>query len=330
MLRRLIAILSLFVLAGLGWLGWYASTPVTQAQLPAEFSIASGTHLRGAAQQFEAMGLISHPTAFVLLGRLLGQAGKVKAGSYMVGKPLSPYQLLNKVTLGETLLAKVTVIEGWSFAQMRAAIDADPHLRHDSAGMSDADLLKAIGAIEAYPEGLFFPDTYFFDAGASDLDLYRRAYHTLAGKLATAWQGRLAGLPYASPYQALIMASIVEKETGAPDERPLIASVFLNRLRIGMRLQTDPTVIYGLGERYDGNLRKVDLLTDTPYNSYTRAGLPPTPIALPSEAAIDAVLHPDSSRALYFVAKGGGRHQFSNTLDEHNRAVDRYQRGGRG
>ena len=322
--------LSLSAVAALAWLAWYASSPVTPAQLPAEFSIAPGSHLRKAGQELEARGLIRHPAAFVLLGRLLGQAGKIKAGSYLLNRPLSPYQLLNKITLGETLLAKVTVIEGWTFAQMRAALDAQPRLKHDTAGLSDAELMRAIGATESHPEGLFFPDTYYFDAGSSDLDLYRRAYHTLAGKLAAAWQGRAAGLPYQTPYQALIMASIVEKETGAPDERPLIAAVFINRLRIGMRLQTDPTVIYGLGQRYDGNLRKADLLADTAYNSYTRAGLPPTPIALAGEAAIQAALHPEDSRALYFVAKGSGRHQFSNTLEEHNRAVNRYQRGGRG
>lgn len=331
MFRRLTAILVLILLAGLAWLAWYASTPASSAaQFPVEFSIAPGSHLRSAAQDFESLGLIRYPTAFVVLGRLLGQAGKIKAGSYMASKPLSPYQLLNKVTLGETLLAKATVIEGWSFRQMRAALNENPRLKHDTAGLSDAEILAAIGAEERHPEGLFFPDTYYFDPGSSDLNIYRRAYHTMAATLAGAWPDRAAGLPYATPYQALIMASIVEKETGAPDERPLIAAVFLNRLRIGMRLQTDPTVIYGLGERYDGNLRKVDLLADTAYNSYTRAGLPPTPIALPSAEAIGAVLHPEDSKALYFVAKGGGRHQFSNTLEEHNRAVNRYQRGGKG
>lgn len=330
MFRRLTILVALVLVAAIGWLGWYASTPAGLARFPVEFSIPPGSHLRSAAQEFEARGLIRHPAAFVLLGRLLGQAGKIKAGSYLVSQPLSPYQLLNKVTLGETLLAKVTVIEGWSFRQMRAALDENPRLRHDTARMSDAELLAALGAQERHPEGLFFPDTYYFDPGGSDLDVYRRAYRTMAATLAEAWPGRAAGLPYATPYQALIMASIVEKETGAPDERPLIAAVFLNRLRIGMRLQTDPTVIYGLGADYDGNLRKVDLLADTPYNSYTRAGLPPTPIALPSAEAIRAVLHPEASKALYFVAKGGGRHQFSNTLDEHNRAVNRYQRGGKG
>lgn len=330
MLRRLILVLLLAALAGLGWLLWYAAMPRVPERLPAEFSIASGSSLSRAAQDLAAAGLIRQPAAFVLLARLLGQAGNVKAGNYLVDGPISPYRLLGKITLGETQLVKVTVVEGWTFAQMRAALNGHAQLRHDTAAMNDAELLQAIGAAETHPEGLFFPDTYYFDAGSSDLDLYRRAYHTLAARLAEAWQGRAAGLPYRTPYEALIMASIVEKETGAPDERPLIAAVFRNRLRIGMRLQTDPAVIYGLGERFDGNLRKVDLVTDTPYNTYTRAGLPPTPIALAGGAAIEAAMHPADSAALYFVAKGAGRHQFSDTLDEHNRAVNRYQRGGGG
>ncbi len=329
MLVRLAAIFIFLVLLTLGGFAWYATTPATSAQLPTEFTIAYGSSVRKAAQKLEEKGVIRHPLAFVALVRLLGQAGKIKAGSYSLDQPLSPYQVLNKITQGDTMLTKITVIEGWTFKQMRAAIDAHPRLKHETAGLSDADLLRALGASETHPEGLFFPDTYFFDADASDLVLYKRAYRVLAEKLETAWQGRDAGLPYKTPYQALTMAAIVEKETGAADERPLIAAVFVNRLRLGMRLQTDPSVIYGLGDRYNGNIRKVDLQTDTPYNTYTRAGLTPTPIALPSEGAIQAVMHPETSSALYFVAKGGGRHQFSNTLAEHDRAVSRYQRGGK-
>jgi UPF0755 protein len=325
----LAAFFAFLVLLILGGFIWYATTPATPAQLPTEFTIAYGSSLRKAAQKLEEKGVIRHPLAFVAMVRLLGQDSKIKAGSYSLDRPLSPYQVLNKITLGDTMLTKITVIEGWTFAQMRAAVDAHPRIKHESAGMTDAELLRAIGASETHPEGLFFPDTYFFGAESSDLLLYKRAYRVLAEKLDTAWQGRDAGLPYKTPYQALIMASIVEKETGAVDERPMIAGVFVNRMRLGMRLQTDPTVIYGLGDRYDGNIRKVDLQTDTPYNTYTRAGLTPTPIALPSEGAIQAVMHPENTSALYFVAKGGGRHQFSNTLAEHNRAVNRYQRGGR-
>jgi len=328
-LRRLSFLLLLALVLGVVWLGWYGSRPVTPAQLPVDFSILSGNSLKAVAHNLEAKGLIEQPLAFVVLGRILGQASKIKAGSYLLDKPLSPYRLLDKITSGETKLSKLTVVEGWTFRQMRAELDRRADVHHDTQGMTDAAILKAIAPGEAHPEGLFFPDTYYFDGGDSDLKIYRRAYDLMQKRLAAAWQGKRAGLPYEKPYQALIMASIVEREPGAPDERPLIAAVFLNRLRIDMPLQTDPTVIYGLGERYDGNIHKSDLENDTPYNTYTRHGLPPTPIALPSEEAIAAVLHPAASKALYFVAKGGGRHQFSNTLDEHNRAGYRYQiKGG--
>ena len=201
-----------------------------------------------------------------------------------------------------------------------------PLLKHDSADMSDAELLQAIGAEESHLEGLLFPDTYFYAPHTSDLDVLRRAYRLQHDKLLAAWEARAPGLPYRTPYEALILASIVEKETGAASERPRIAGVFLNRLKRGMRLQTDPAVIYGLGENFDGNLRKADLQTDTPYNTYTRTGLPPTPIAMPSEAAIEAALNPARTDALYFVARGDGTHVFSSTLEAHNRAVNRYQR----
>jgi UPF0755 protein len=219
----------------------------------------------------------------------------------------------------------ITFIEGWTFRQMREALNRQQGLRHLSMSRSDEELMRAIGAKESKPEGLFFPDTYYFSADMSDLDILKRAYLTMQRKLDAAWQSRAPGLPYRDAYEALIMASIVEKETGSGDERPLIASVFLNRLKLNMRLQTDPTVIYGLGEAFDGNLRKRDLLADTSYNTYTRGGLPPTPIAMPGLAAIEAALHPEPSKALYFVGKGNGRHAFSTTLDEHNRAVARYQ-----
>lgn len=329
MFRKLIRLLFLLLAAGVVWLGWYGSVPVAPERLPVEFSIPQGSSLKSVARNFEAKGMIEHPLGFVVLGRLMGQANKIRAGNYLVGKPLSPYRLLAKITSGDTLLSKVTIVEGWNFHQMRQEFDSRPDIRHDSAGMTDAALLQAVGAGESFPEGLFFPDTYYYDAGESDLNLYRRAYHMMQKRLTAAWEGREAGLPYENAYQGLIMASLIEKETGAPDERPLIASVFLNRLRIGMPLQTDPTVIYGLGDRYDGNIHKSDLQTDTPYNTYTRRGLPPTPIALPSEESMMAAMHPATSKALYFVAKGGGRHQFSNTLEEHNRAVYRYQiKGG--
>jgi UPF0755 protein len=220
----------------------------------------------------------------------------------------------------------VQFIEGWNWREVRAVLAAQPLLKDDSAGMSNAELMQAIGAEESHLEGLLFPDTYFYAPHTSDIQVLRRAYRLQQEKLMAAWETRAPGLPYRTPYEALIMASIVEKETGAAFERPQIAGVFVNRMRLGMRLQTDPTVIYGLGERFDGNLRKADLQRDTPYNTYTRRGLPPTPIAMPSEAAIRAALNPATTDALYFCARGDGTHVFSSNLAAHNRAVNRYQR----
>jgi UPF0755 protein len=329
--RWLSSLVLLATLLALGWLAWYVISPmrVAGAVYPLSFTVEKGHSLKRASEDMAAAGALTEPGLFVLLARLKGQAGAIKAGNYALDRPASPLELLRKLTLGDTVLGRLTVIEGWRFMDMRRAIDAHPDLRHDTAGMSDSELLRAIGAEETHPEGLFFPDTYFFDAGSSDLALYRRAYQSLRQHLAASWQARAGDLPYRNAYEALIMASIIEKETGAPDERPLIASVFVNRLRIGMRLQTDPTVIYGLGDRFDGNLRRVDLQTDTPYNTYTRAGLPPTPIALAGLDSIQAAVNPARTRLFYFVSKGQGRHEFSENLDAHNRAVWRYQRGGR-
>lgn len=331
-MRKLFAkVLTLFFLVGLGLAGWlvfYAGKTMDGlgATYPMGFSIERGSTLKMAGEDLEAAGILEHPWAFVLIARLRGLSGAVKAGSYALEGPITPMALMRKITEGETVLGKLTVVEGWRFAEMRRIVDAHPDLRHDSAGMSDAELLQAVGANELHPEGLFFPDTYFFDTGSSDLALYRRAYVAMKKQMEAQWAERSEGLPYRTPYEALILASIIEKETGAPEERTHIASVFINRMRIGMRLQTDPTVIYGLGDRFDGNLRKDDLLADTPYNTYTRAGLPPTPIALPGAAALRAALNPEQSRALYFVAKGNGRHEFSDNLEAHNRAVARYQK----
>jgi UPF0755 protein len=283
-------------------------------------------HLRSLSVMLEREGVIGSAQAFWLLGRALGKAGTLKVGVYTLDRPLTPLELYGKIQRGEVSQAIVQFIEGWSWREVSAALAAQPMLKHDSAGMSDAELLRAIGAEERHPEGLLFPDTYFFAPHSSDLGVLRRAYRMQHERLMAAWEARAPGLPYRTPYEALIMASIVEKETGAAFERPMIAGVFLNRLRLGMRLQTDPTVIYGLGERFDGNLRKVDLQTDTPYNTYTRRGLPPTPIAMPSEAAIRAALNPAKTDALYFVSRRDGTHVFSSNLAAHNNAVNRYQR----
>jgi UPF0755 protein len=240
--------------------------------------------------------------------------------------PLTPLQLLRKLVNGEVTPRQIRFVEGWTFAQMRTALDDYPWIDHASRGMSEAEILKALNIPHAHAEGWFFPATYDISTGNTDLSVLKRAYRVMQQRLALAWGTRATGLPYQTPEQALTMASIIEKETGNAAERPLIAAVFLNRLRLGMRLQTDPCVIYGLGSTFDGDLRKRDLQTDTPYNTYTRAGLPPTPIAMPGMAAIKAALHPANSNDLYFVSKGNGTHCFTERLADHNRAVERYQK----
>ncbi|MCB1909102.1 MAG: endolytic transglycosylase MltG [Rhodocyclaceae bacterium] len=310
-----------------GGLYWAAHRPLAQPDGPVDFTIARGSSARAAANAIRASGIDVDPRLFAWIARLTDKARQLKAGSYEIARPVSTWQLLAKLTAGDVSLREMRLIEGWTFAQVRAAIDAQADLAHDSKGMSDSEILAAIGAAEAHPEGLFFPDTYLFDLQASDLDLYRRAYREMQQRLAAAWQARAEGLPLASPYEALILASIVEKETGRAEDRPMIAAVFVNRLQRGMRLQTDPTVIYGLGAQFDGNLRRRDLERDTPYNSYTRAGLPPTPIGMPGAASLAAALAPADARHLYFVARGDGSSEFSLTLREHNRAVARYQLG---
>jgi len=325
-IKRLLLLTILAALLGAGGLTWYAQQPLHIQPLPRTVNVTPGMNLKSLSTMLQREGVVGNAQVFWLLGRVLGKGGTLRAGVYMLDKPLTPLGLYDTFERGEVTQAIVQFIEGWNWREVRAELAAQPLLKHDSADMSDAELLQAIGAEESHPEGLLFPDTYFYAPHTSDLDVLRRAYRLQHDKLLAAWETRAPGLPYRTPYEALIMASIVEKETGAAFERPQIAGVFLNRLKLGMRLQTDPTVIYGLGERFDGNLRKVDLQRDTPYNTYTRAGLPPTPIAMPSEASIQAALNPAKTNALYFVARGNGTHVFSSTLEAHNRAVNRYQR----
>ncbi len=294
-----------------------------------EFRVPAGAGVRAIALSAQAAGVGVQADAMVAAARLSGAATNLRAGRYAVERGITLAGLLDKLKAGDVLREKVTVVEGITFRELRAALASASELKPDSASMSIAELLKAVGASEAHPEGLFAPDTYVYDPGTSDLDVLRQAYRRQAKLLQEAWDARAPDLPYRTPYEALVMASIVEKETGQASERGQIAGVFVNRLRLGMLLQTDPTVIYGLGEKFDGNLRKRDLVTDGPYNSYTRAGLPPTPIALPGRASIEAALKPANTKALYFVSRGDGTSQFSNSLGEHNRAVDKYQRGGR-
>jgi UPF0755 protein len=328
-LRILFGLSVAVVAAFCGGFAYYATSEVVPPSAPVQLSLQSGSSLRSAAQQMERAGVLRHPELFVVMARLLGEAGNIKAGIYEIEGPIAPFRLLRKVTLGEVTQAAVTFVEGWTFRQARKALDDHPALRHDTRGLADAEILKRLAADAVSPEGLFFPDTYHFSVGASDLTVLRRSYRLMQSHLETRWPARADGLPLATAYEALILASIVEKETGREEDRPLVAAVFLNRLRKGMLLQADPTVIYGMGEAFDGNLRKRDLTTDTPYNTYTRVGLPPTPIALPGLASLIVTLNPPRSDVLYFVARGDGSSQFSRTLGEHERAVTKYQRSGR-
>lgn len=308
-----------------GWMVYFAFSPLALEQSPHELEIKNGSSLRAVARQLADEKLIVEPWSFVVLVRILGKAGDIKAGNYLLEGKVTPYQVFLKLTRGDVTQSQLVFIEGWTFRQMRKALDDHPGVRHATLNMPEREILQQIGAEGESAEGLFFPDTYYFSRGMSDISILKRAYRAMQSRLDQAWNGRAPDVPYTTPYEALTMASIIEKETGQPSERPMIAAVFVNRLRIGMRLQTDPTVIYGLGEGFDGNLHKRDLLEDTPYNTYTRAGLPPTPIAMPGAEAIQAALHPAKSQALYFVAKGNGAHYFSGSLTEHNRAVARYQ-----
>lgn len=325
-IKRFFLLSLLLALLAAAALGWYALNPVSLRTDPADFSIRPGSSLKSATRQMIESGVELNAWQFNLLGRLLGKAGTIKAGSYEVGRGVTPLALLDKLTAGEFTQAEVVFIEGWSFRQVRAALDADPAVRHDSAALGDDEIMTRLGATGRSPEGLFFPDTYLFGRGASDLDVLKRAYKAMDRQLQAAWQKRAPDLPYRSPYEALIMASVIEKETGRAADRALIGGVFVNRLRLGMMLQTDPTVIYGLGEKFDGKLRKKDLLADTPHNTYIRAGLPPTPIAIPGLASLQAAMNPAKTTALYFVARGDGSSEFSRTLPEHERAVAKYQR----
>jgi UPF0755 protein len=312
-----------------GYAAWYLGSPVRIGKYPVEVEIPRGAGFRTAIEQLEKSGIAIRRTEFELLARTLGKERDIKAGSYEISQPLTPLELLQKLTRGDVTQAEVRLLEGWTFAQFRAALDASPHLRHDTRGMSDTDILARLSAAEGHAEGLFFPDTYLFGKGASDLAVLRRSYRAMARHLKEEWEARDAAVPYRSPYEALIMASIVEKETGQAGERDMIGGVLVNRLRIGMRLQVDPTVIYGLGASFDGNLKRNHLAEDGPYNTYTRAGLPPTPIAMPGLASLRAAVRPGKTDAMYYVSRNDGSSHFSRTLEEHNRAVARYQRGGR-
>lgn len=330
MLKTLLGFVLLAAAAATGYGAWYVGSPVRIAKYPVEVEIPRGAGFRTAIEQLEKAGIAIRRYEFELLARAHGKVRDIKAGSYEILQPVTPLELLQKLTRGDVTQAEVRLLEGWTFAQFRAALDASPHLRHDTTGMSDADILARLNVTETHPEGLFFPDTYLFGKGASDLAVLRRSYGAMARHLKEEWEARDTTIPYRSPYEALIMASIIEKETGQAGERDMIGGVLVNRLRIGMRLQVDPTIIYGLGAAFDGNLKRSHLVEDSPYNTYTRAGLPPTPIAMPGLASLRAAVRPGKTDAMYYVSRNDGSSHFSRTLEEHNRAVARYQlRGGR-
>lgn len=328
LLKILILVLSLSVVAA-GGLLWWANQPLKLRNSPLDFRVTAGSSLRSAITQMRDAGIDVEPTLLSIVARVIRADTAIKAGSYAVKDGVTPMRLLNKLLKGKVTQGELTLVEGWTLRQWRTRMDSHPDLIHETKGLSEAQIVAQLGLDVRSLEGRLFPDTYLFDKQSSDLELLARANRAMLRKLDTEWLQREADLPYKSVDEALVMASIIEKETGREADRPLVAAVFVNRLRKGMLLQTDPTVIYGIGASFDGNLRKRDLLTDTPYNTYTRPGLPPTPIAMPGQASLRAALNPARSEVLYFVARGDGSSQFSQTLDEHNNAVNRYQRGGK-
>ena len=307
------------------WMFIYAKTSLKLAPSAQEISIKPKSGLKSIANQLVEQGVLKTAWPFVILAKVSGKEPHLQAGDYTLNKNVTPYQLMLSLNHGKSTQGSITFIEGKTFKQMREKLAKNDAIHSTIDQQSDAQIMQSVGIGEDHAEGLFFPDTFYFDRDTTDTVILKRSYDIMQAKLDAAWQNRAPDLPYKNKFEALIMASIVEKETGRASERPMIAGVFINRLKIGMRLQTDPTVIYGMGENYNGNIRRKDLLKDTTYNTYTRYGLPPTPIAMPGSASIHAALHPESTKSLYFVGKGDGSHAFSATLNEHNRAVAKYQ-----
>ena len=324
--RPLLLLILALAILGAAAAGWWLNRPLALAGPAVELSIEAGAAPREVAAAWVRAGVLTEPALLYQWFRWSGQARRIRAGSYQLDPGITPRGLLAKMVQGDEAFERVRLIEGWTFRQFRAALAQAPHLKPASAGLADAALMTAIGQPGLAPEGRFFPDTYVYSRGVSDLTVLRRAAQAQQQRLQAVWAERSHPLPLASLDQALVLASLVEKETGQAGDRGKIAGVFVNRLRIGMPLQTDPSVIYGLGDAFDGNLRKRDLLADTPFNTYTRRGLPPTPIAMPGLASLRAAVRPETTSALYFVARGDGSSEFSNDLAAHNRAVNQYQR----
>jgi UPF0755 protein len=320
-------LVSLVVLGAGGWGLWWVHQPLRLPAPTVDLSIEPGTLPRGVAQAVLDAGVDVNPELLYLWFRISGQDRAIKAGSYELETGITPHKLLAKLARGEESLRAVTLVEGWNFRQVRAALLKEEVLKPDTKGLTDEALMNLLGRAGQHPEGRFFPDTYTYAKGSSDVAVLRRALRAMDKRLAAAWAQRSPEAVVKTPDEALILASIIEKETGKAGDRTMVAAVFSNRLRVGMPLQTDPAVIYGMGTAFDGNLRKKDLQTDTPWNTYIRAGLPPTPIAMPGKPSLLAAVQPAPSKALYFVGRGDGTSHFSANLDEHNRAVNKYQRG---
>jgi len=305
----------------------FKHTPLNIPPAGIDYTVPSGTSMKSLAYDLHRRGVVDHPRYLVLLGRWDRASGKIQAGEYALSPGMRPEDLLHKLVAGKVLQHSLTLVEGWTFRQMMDVINSDPDLEHTLKGLTGRQIMARLGLPQTNPEGLFHPDTYHFPEGTSDAMFLRRAYDAMHQELAKAWRDRAPDLPYKTPYQALIVASIIERETAVPEERPKIAGVLVRRLERGMHLAVDPTVIYGLGKHFDGDLRRRDLRHDTPYNTYLHRGLPPTPISMPSVKSIRAAVHPAGGQALYYVSRGDGSHQFSNTLREHREAVAKYQLG---
>ena len=326
-MRRFFALFVVLTLLLAGACAWWLNSSLKLKAASVDLHIESGTSARSVAQAIADAGVQANPILLYWWFRLSGESRQIKAGNYEIERGITPRRLLGKLVNGEEALRTLILVEGWNFTQVRAALAKADQLKSDTQGRSNDWIMAALEKPGIYAEVQFFPDTYSYSKGSSDLAVLKRAMLAMDKHLEAAWAKRDSNTPLKTREQALILASIVEKETGRASDREMVAGVFSNRLRIGMMLQTDPTVIYGLGESFDGNLRKRDLQTDNPWNTYTRTGLPPTPIAMPGLSSLLAAVNPSPTKALYFVAKGDGTSHFSPSLEEHNQAVNKYQRG---
>ncbi|MBL1433399.1 MAG: aminodeoxychorismate lyase [Gammaproteobacteria bacterium] len=333
MLLRIASVLLIVCSIALAWLVMdvrnFLNTPFDFGGDGVRYIIKPNDTVHSIAKSLKTRGILNEPYYLIGLAKWNRVAGKIKVGEYQIPRNIKPEVLLNLLVSGDVIQHSLTLIEGWTFAEVMNTVNDNQHLTHTLNDYSVAEIMDRLGLMGQHPEGRFYPDTYHFTQGTTDLEFLKRCYRQMESILATEWQGRSKNIPLKSAYEALILASIIERETNVDAERAQVAGVFTRRLQRNMRLQTDPTVIYGLGKEFDGNIRRKDLRRDTPYNTYVHKGLPPTPIAMPSAKSIHAALHPDKGKSIYFVAKGDGAHYFSDTLQEHNDAVRKYQLGGK-